>query len=112
MRRFSFVVERGVFFHKDYQLYYEYMTDARGEELTYALRRFPAGAETWVRAEVENVETLRATERKEGVAGTAAGAAAAVGARRARQRPRSSRKGGAPPHGGPDGALRSGGAGR
>jgi hypothetical protein len=33
----SFVVEKGLFFRKDYELYYEYVTEARGGELIYAL---------------------------------------------------------------------------
>jgi len=33
----TFVVEKGVLFHKDYRLYYDYVADIRGDELRYAL---------------------------------------------------------------------------
>jgi uncharacterized protein (TIGR02271 family) len=85
----SFVVEKGTFFHKDYELYYEYVTDARGNELFYALedaRTAGRGAEYETRA--PNVEPLRATGReptgtaeRKGFAGMAAGVAGAVGAK-------------------------------
>jgi hypothetical protein len=66
----SFVVEQGFFFRKDYELYYEYVTEARGDELIYALEDSrlvarEAGRATAIAAKAGDVKTsLEAEEAK------------------------------------------------
>jgi hypothetical protein len=64
----SFVVEKGVFLHKDYELYYEYVTEARGDELIYALEDSRlAGRETAsLRREEAEIEDTTPAGRKLG----------------------------------------------
>jgi uncharacterized protein (TIGR02271 family) len=42
----SFIIEKGVFFPKDYLLRYEYIMDIRGDQLVYALEEAGAGEAT------------------------------------------------------------------
>jgi uncharacterized protein (TIGR02271 family) len=83
----GFIVEKGVFFHKDYQLYHEYVTELRGDEVIYALddaklgRRELTDAERAPTAKQGNVETLRTGGAREVTAAGTAGAAGTIGAK-------------------------------
>jgi uncharacterized protein (TIGR02271 family) len=85
----AFIVEKGAFFHKDYELYYEYVTDVHGDEVVYALddarlssRDVEArAAQAPAYQKASSVEPLRSEGRKEGLAGAVAGAAATLGAK-------------------------------
>ena len=81
-----FVVEKGAFFPKDYQLYYEFVTELRGDEVIYALedarvgRDGPAAASERRRGDLREstAERVRAAGGGPGIAGAGASAAAAV----------------------------------
>jgi uncharacterized protein (TIGR02271 family) len=85
----TFVVEKGLFFHKDYRLYYEYVTGIRDDQISYALddsRLAGRDADANIgramesHAEGSNGESGR---RKEGFAGAVASATSAAGAKAA-----------------------------
>jgi uncharacterized protein (TIGR02271 family) len=84
----GFIVEKGTFFPKDYQLYHEYIAEVRGNEVIYALEDARAGRREFTETErgagaqnENNVQPLRAGGHKEGIAGAASGAVAAVKAK-------------------------------
>ena len=77
----TFVVERGVFFPKDYELRYDHITDVSGGTVRYALTDFLRGRE----GEVEAPSQPAAASR-----GAAATAAAASGATAAAAPPKAS----------------------
>jgi uncharacterized protein (TIGR02271 family) len=71
----TFVVERGVFFPKDYELRYDHITDVSGGTVRYALTDFLRG-----RDRETATSTPAATARHGGTAGAATEAAAPAGA--------------------------------
>jgi uncharacterized protein (TIGR02271 family) len=81
----TFVVEKGVFFPKDYELRYDHITDVSGGTVRYALGEFLRGRES---------ETARSTPAAadRGAATTAAAAAAGDGPAPARRGERSAER--------------------
>src|SRR5580765_3330799 len=69
----TFVIEKGVFFPKDYELRYDHITDVSGGTVRYALTDFLRGRD------IETAASKPATAAQEAVA-TAATAAAPVAA--------------------------------
>jgi uncharacterized protein (TIGR02271 family) len=65
----AFVIEKGVFFPKDYLLRYEYITDIRGDQLVYALDDARAAAAAAVRATPERAAPTVAGKSGNGAGG-------------------------------------------
>jgi len=84
----GFIVEKGTFFPKDYQLYHEYVAEVRGNEVIYALEDARLGRREFTESErgagaqhENNVQPLRTGGTKEASPGAASGVAAAVKAK-------------------------------
>src|SRR5262245_17874448 len=77
----TFVVEKGVFFPKDYELRYDHVTDISGGTIRYALTDFLRGRD--VTAEKAAVTAPEAAVAPAAAAGGATAAAATATARRA-----------------------------
>jgi len=81
----TFVVEKGIFFPKDYELRYDHITDIAGGTIRYALTDFLRGQDTEARAEEETEEKAEEaaappaaeTSRRTASAATATAAGAA-----------------------------------
>jgi uncharacterized protein (TIGR02271 family) len=77
----AFVIEKGVFFPKDYLLRYEYITDIRGDQLVYALEDARAASAAATPATAASAPAMPATATTRpgaavaAVAGTITGAA-------------------------------------
>src|SRR6185369_12793233 len=73
----TFVVEKGIFFPKDYELRYDHITDIAGGTIRYALTDFLRGQDTDEKAEEAAAPPAAETSRCTASAATATAAGAA-----------------------------------